>query len=41
MKQALYPLHKQNVSRAWQENTFLQAFRSVPIVVKSAWVNAA
>jgi len=27
----LYSLHKQNVARAWQqENTFLQAFRSVP-----------
>jgi len=31
MKQAFYPLHKQNVVRVWQqENTFLQAFRSVP-----------
>jgi len=26
-KQAFYPLHKQNVERAWQqENTFIEAF---------------
>jgi len=31
MKQAFYPLHKQNIARAWQQgNTILQAFRSVP-----------
>jgi len=31
MKQAFYPLHKQNIVRAWQqENTSLQTFRSVP-----------
>jgi len=32
MKQVFYPHHKQNIARAWQqENTFLQAFRSVPV----------
>jgi len=31
MKQAFYPFHKQNIASVWQqENTFLQAFRSVP-----------
>jgi len=31
MKQAFYPLHKQNIAQAWQqENIFMQAFRSVP-----------
>jgi len=31
MKRAFYPLHKQNITRAWQqENAFTQAFRSVP-----------
>jgi len=31
MKQAFYVLHKQNIVRAWQqESTFLQAFHSVP-----------
>jgi len=31
MKQAFYPLHKQNLERAWQqENTFTEAFLSVP-----------
>jgi len=31
MKQAYYPLYKQNIARALQqESTFLQAFRSVP-----------
>jgi len=30
MKQAFSPLHKRNIARAWQqENTFIQAFRSV------------
>jgi len=42
MKQAFYPLHKQNIARAWQEeNAFLKAFLSVPAVVKNACVNAA
>jgi len=41
MKQAFYPLHKQNIARAWQqESTFLEAFLSVP-VVKRACVNEA
>jgi len=31
MKQAFYLLHKQNIARAWQqESTFFQAFLSVP-----------
>jgi len=31
MKQTFYPLYKQNIEQAWQqENTFLQAFLSVP-----------
>jgi len=31
MKQAFIPLQKQNIARAWQqESTFLKAFRSVP-----------
>jgi len=31
MEQAFHPIHKQNIARAWQqESTFLQAFRSVP-----------
>jgi len=31
MKQAFYPLYKQNIARAWpQQRTFLEAFLSVP-----------
>jgi len=30
MKQEFYSLHRQNITQAWQqENTFVQAFRSV------------
>jgi len=32
MKQAFYPLQKQNIARAWQQEiTFIQTFRSVPV----------
>jgi len=43
MKEAFYPLHKQDIARAWQqESTFLQADTFVRyLVVKPAYANAA
>jgi len=38
MKQAFYPLHKQNIARAWQQE--VEVFLSVYLVVKPACVNA-
>jgi len=41
MKQAFYPLHKQNLERVWQqENTFIEVFLRY-LVVKPACVNLA